>query len=1559
MNLSEQAGSVSAYLVGEGTLLMECGESLKKGGHKILGVVTSEPHIIDWCKNNGIPYRDSKEPFVDFLTASPCDYLFSIVNLKILPKEVISHPRVSAVNFHDGPLPRYAGTHVTTWALMNQEPAHGVSWHEMTEEVDRGRLLKQRHFEIEPGESAFSLNTKCFRAGMESFAELIDEISQNRVEATEQDKNARTYCPMFKRPKAACFLSFDQPGEKLHAFIQALNFGPYPNPIGTPKLIFKDAVWGVKESVLTSTASTKPPGTITDVQEQSIQVATTSNDIVLQDLYTLSSAFLASVNLAENFEPGGTLDNLSNEEQELIDGIVEKTVRHEPYWVQSLSAASTIDVRNLVPVRPGFATSDSASPTGRLESAPNADSVGALFATFLGRLSARKDIDLGISVADSLPQKSLCQRLFANTVPLLFSWEPSESTETYLQNATSQMAKTRKKGTFLRDTLTRFPTLGARGEDGLVFPVVVEVTSHPDAQSLHPGACLQLSLSEDGKDFRLLHCQKRLLTESVNRMREQFEIFAQAAFRTPKEPLQKLPILTDPEQVQVLEQWNNSTKSFDQEATIHGLISEQVQRTPDKVALVFQEETLTYRALDEKTNQIAHKLRALGVGPGKLCGLYLDRGIDMMTSLIGVLKAGGAYVPLDPSYPQDRIHHMAKDSDLTVLITDETLLKKLPEASSAYFCVDTHRTSILEQPTTPPEELAKANDLAYVIYTSGSTGRPKGVQIEHRNAVNFFSGMVDRVPHPDKDQGTWLAVTSLSFDISVLELLWPLTRGFKLVLYREDHRTPRGAKRQHVDRALDFGLFYFASDAGEHKEDKYRLLMEGAKFGDKNGFSSIWTPERHFHAFGGLYPNPAVASAAIAAVTERIAIRAGSCVLPLHHPVRVAEEWALVDNLSKGRVGIAFASGWQPRDFILRKENYQNRKEAMFRDIDVVQRLWRGEAISFCDGREMDVAVEILPRPIQPELPTWITTAGNPATFQQAGSLGANVLTHLLGQSVQEVGEKIQAYRKAWKDAGHPGKGIVSLMLHTLVGTNDEQVKEIVRDPMKGYLRSAFDLVKKAAWSFPTFKQKTSAAGMSPKEYFENEDLTAEETEALLDHAFERYFETSGLFGTPETALKVVQDACQMGVDEIACLIDFGVPSQRVMENLPHLNELKTRCHDVASSPRRDNSIPALIERHQVTHLQCAASMARLIWMGPNGIQALGQLKALLVGGEPLPMKLATSLKDAVGGEVVNMYGPTETTIWSSSFSLNQLEELVSIGRPIANTQCYVVDKQLELVPPGYAGELLIGGCGVARGYLNRPELTLKRFVPDTIGRSGGRLYRTGDLVRHLPSGELEFLGRLDRQIKLRGYRIELGEIENRLDQHPDIKQSIVVAREDVPGDKRLVAYLIAGSETPPQTNTLRVHLRTQLPEFMVPAHFVFLDAFPLTPNRKIDLKSLPAPEAVGQAAANYTAPSNDLEQKIADVWQRVLNVPKVGRNDNFFDLGGHSLLTVQVHRELGKFVERELSLVDLFRLPTIRSLADHLEAPDTDSATKEQGAQRGARRKKLMNRRMRNRPSR
>jgi natural product biosynthesis luciferase-like monooxygenase protein len=1004
---------------------------------------------------------------------------------------------------------------------------------------------------------------------------------------------------------------------------------------------------------------------------------------------------------------------------------------------------------------------------------------------------------------------------------------------------------------------------------------LLEQMHYPLVLNAYGGSKITLKIQFDRQKFE---------EAAVLRMLGHLETLLQEFVKKPQRRVVDLPLLTTVEQYELLIDWNHTQTAYPQDQCIHHLFEQQVARSPNAIALAFEEQQLTYRELNEQANQLAHYLRLQGVGPDVLVGLQMERSIDMMVGLLGIHKAGGAYLPLDPDFPRDRLAFMLQDSQTPVILTQQKRIPNLVVKHDVRIIpIDTMWGEIAQHPTINPNIGVKPKNLSYIIYTSGSTGKPKGVMVEHRNVVNFFTGMDAIINH--EPPGVWLAVTSLSFDISVLELFWTLARGFKVVIYNpkeeREQSTCQDLKLQYASKTIDFSLFYFSShEKGEDTAAKYRLLFEGSKFADANGFKAVWTPERHFHAFGGLFPNPALTSAAIASVTNHIQIRAGSCVSPLHSSVRIAEDWSVVDNLSGGRVGISFAAGWQPNDFVLRPETFENRKEIMYQQIREVQTLWRGEIVKYLNGKGETVEVQTLPRPIQPELPVWMTAAGNPETFYTAGAKGFHLLTHLLGQSLDELAEKIAIYRQAWTEKGHLGKGTVTLMLHTFVGQSDDIVKEIVRQPMRHYLASSLDLIKKAAWSFPTFKQKTT----NNKGQFSVTHLSDQDMDEVLDFSFERYYETSGLFGGVDTCLQIVDRIKAIDVDEIACLIDYGVETETVLAQLPLLNEVKatSNCYVTNKAQTQGNSVAELINRHQVTHLQCTPSMAGMLIADPTTREAIGQIRTMMVGGEAFTEALAHQLKQIIPGQIHNMYGPTETTIWSATHTLGEVDGAVPIGRPIANTELYILDMNRQPVPVGVAGELFIGGKGVARGYLNRPELTQERFVPNPFKTDQtDRLYRTGDLVRYRMDGSLEFLGRIDFQVKVRGYRIELGEIETILSRHIAVREAVIVVREDVPGDKRLVAYILPQPGNRPLHATLREYLLSQLPEYMVPSNFVLLETFPLTPNNKVDRKALPAPMLAHQEGGTVQTktPSNHIEQTLVEIWRKVLQVSEVTLN--------------------------------------------------------------------------------
>ena len=338
---------------------------------------------------------------------------------------------------------------------------------------------------------------------------------------------------------------------------------------------------------------------------------------------------------------------------------------------------------------------------------------------------------------------------------------------------------------------------------------------------------------------------------------------------------------------------------------------------------------------------------------------------------------------------------------------------------------------------------------------------------------------------------------------------------------------------------MDFSLFYFADDADRSgAESRYRLLLEGARLADRSGLAAVWTPERHFHQFGGVYPDPAVTGAALATVTERIQIRAGSVVSPLHDPLELVERWSVVDNLSHGRVGLSLASGWHAGDFATRPEAFERRRELVVESVQEIRQLWEGNPVKRTDGSGRTVEVRAFPPPVRAALPLWLTSAGSVETFRAAGRLGVGVLTYLVGHTSAELADKIAVYREAARAAsGDSWTGHVVLMVHTYLDRTMADAVETAREPMRGYLRSSLDLNAKST--------RRGAGAVNPAD-----------AEVLLDRSLAGYLSQQGIFGTVDHAAARADELAGVGVDELACLIDFGVPDDAALTSVGLIADL-------------------------------------------------------------------------------------------------------------------------------------------------------------------------------------------------------------------------------------------------------------------------------------------------------------------------------------------------------------------------------------------------------------------
>jgi amino acid adenylation domain-containing protein len=1150
----------SCFIIGEGTLPLQCAKILLERKHAIYGIISSDLAVQDWARERGIPHIDPKnKDIVTFLSQHPFDYLFSIVNMYILPERVLALPRRCAINFHDAPLPRYAGRYATTWAIMQGERVHGVTWHAMTELVDAGDIFKQYLLEIADGETAFTLNAKCYDAAIVSFAELIDDIAYDRVSARKQNLDERTFFPLDKIPSSGCTLSWNRSARDIGAFVRALDFGSYPNPIGLPKLAVGMDVIIVSEVEVLNAMSAVPPGTVTRLAPGFVRVSTMDGDIALRKLLTIDGQplpiadFVAKFGLYEGYQ----FKELDQQVATRIAAYNASIYKHEAFWTKQLETLENITLpyahwkTSSVPATQSLYVPMPVSKEiiNLLENRYTMWHLGdfflAAFAAYLARIAGVWSFTIGYRGIELESELVDLEGIFAADVPLHVNMEYEQSFDEVFHAVQEQVKLAKKRKTYARDIMARYPVLRARANlQGAHLPsICVERVEALHDYKAPRGSELTLVIREDGVECLWVYNADVLDEESVVEMQHGFTTFLQGIVSDPERRLSDLPLLTKAEQSRLLVEWNATQAAYPKDKCLHQLFEAQVVRTPDAVAVIFEDEQLTYRELNGKANQLAHHLQQHGVGPEVLVGLCVERSLDMLVGLLGILKAGGAYVPLDPTFPPERLAFMLQDAQMAVLLTQQHLLAQLPAHDTKVICLDADAAALTQQSEANSLSATTSSNLAYVIYTSGSTGRPKGVQVLHRAVVNFMLSMRQQPGLTRQD--TLLAITTLSFDIAALELFLPLLVGARVIVASQDS------------------------------------AADGA---------------------------------------------------------------ALAEALTRARVTV------------------------------------------------------------------------------------------------------MQATPITWR-----------LLL---------------------------------------------AAG----------------------------------------------------------------------------------------------------------------------WQGKPDLK-------ILCGGEALPLDLAQQLLPRVAS-LWNMYGPTETTIWSTLCKIEAEERTVTIGRPIANTQIYLLDPQLQPVPVGVPGELYIGGDGMARGYLNRPELTAERFILHPFSNEpGARLYKTGDLARYRRDGTIEHLGRLDYQIKLRGFRIELGEIEVVLALHPAVRQAVVVAHEDVPGDKYLVAYVVLHEKQTATVDDLQSHVTKQLPYYMVPSAFVLLEAFPLTPNGKIDRRALPAPQHTRPALQMaFVAPRTLIEEALARMWAETLGIEQIGIYDDFVALGGDSLKALQVVARLRRALQIELHLARFFEAGTIAELSKIIE---------------------------------
>ncbi|XYH95585.1 amino acid adenylation domain-containing protein [Sorangium sp. So ce1128] len=776
----------SCVLMGGDTLLIELGKRLLARGWTIRSVITSEPRLQRQAQEYGLTVHDEPKRLEAMAGAAPFGWLFSIVNPSVLSPEALALPRYGAINFHNSLLPRYAGANAAAWALMDRVEEHGVTWHRISADIGASEILVQRRFDIWPQETSCTLNIRCVEEALASFDLLLDAIERNALEPRTR-KGEGSYHGEYQRPAAACILDWNRPAVELEAMVRALDFGPYhPNALGSPMLVLGGQVVVVARAHAVSGAAGGSPGQITGVREDSITIATGGGQLVIEGLATRDGESLPICDAIEKLGLviGVCCDNLAPETARRLDKLNEVMARTEQFWADRLVELVRPELPHLQNAAPGGVTSRSEVSIPEAFCQGFAESLGdaliAGIAAFFGVLCDCDHYHLALQDAELRQQTCGLETWVSSHVPVEIVLGEG-SFRDLVATLNEERRRLRTHGTWLHDAIGRYPMLRGRPElVGRALPIGIEQWNGSDDGPLAAGSALTVAIDLCSRTCALGYDTTLFNPEQITDLQQRLTCFLERIARAPDAPLVSFDLLSDAERQLVLYTWNNTAASYRADTSIYHLFSEQAARTPSAIAVADKDTELSYAELEQRSNQLAAHLRAKGVEREDRVGVCMERGVDVVVTLLGVLKAGGAYVPVDPRSPKQRVHFFIEDARVKVLLTQAHLVPQLPPCEAELVCIDTEWPTIARCSSASPPADPRPESLACMLYTSGSTGRPNGVMIEHRNLLNLFFAMDRSIAHDPP--GNSLATIKLSFDPSILDILWPLTHGFRVTV---------------------------------------------------------------------------------------------------------------------------------------------------------------------------------------------------------------------------------------------------------------------------------------------------------------------------------------------------------------------------------------------------------------------------------------------------------------------------------------------------------------------------------------------------------------------------------------------------------------------------------------------------------------------------------------------------------------------------------------------------------------------------------------------------------
>ena len=815
------------YIMGESTLPIRCAEFILENGNEIFGVISDDKEVRKWCANNNILNIDyDKDLAYDFVSQASYDYLFSINNPYFLPNKIITSPKKYSINYHDALLPKYAGRFATSWAIINAEKEHGITWHLLDDSYDTGAIVKQEHVAIAENETVFSLNIKCYEAASKSFEEVVALISsKDPIELKPQNVADRTYYGFEERCHISEVISWNDTAEYNDALVRAANFEHYENPFIVPKIVLNNRFYIVAEARIADRKSGATPGKIVEVNASELHIATATDDFVITKLRTIDGTEISISSIADQLKlaQGSTVFELSKEIAQEVCKINAQMYKYERFWVNRIQQVQPLilpytSLSVLNSTKPKIETvKQKIAIDGIKGSGRHAENVVSTFLAYLTRLTNSYSFNIGFKDHAIHHFEEIYASLFENMVPLQIAVNEDCTFKDFLSVANSELEHLKKSKTYNLDLFARYPQISKKSEEILntnslsvsIVPSLSEVTlDSSDKEKLQ----LQLIIPEDSNEVLWLYNSALISPELINGIVDQFAVFIQNAKANSESKVLDLEILDQAEVQRILYDFNATETAYSSEKTLSLLFEEQVIKTPDGTAAIFENSSLTYAQLNQRANQLARKLMEQGLQKGEYVGICADRSLEMIIGVMGILKAGGTYIPLETYLPEKRLAFIIDSLQVKYVLTTATQLDKINNLETEELSLETiacldeyHQKQTFQKADNIKaviwaEDLLKSDDhnldlelssesIAYVIFTSGSTGTPKGVIVKHRPVINTIE-WVNRT-HDVNANDKLLFVTSLSFDLSVYDIFGILSSGGSIyILPAEKLREP-------------------------------------------------------------------------------------------------------------------------------------------------------------------------------------------------------------------------------------------------------------------------------------------------------------------------------------------------------------------------------------------------------------------------------------------------------------------------------------------------------------------------------------------------------------------------------------------------------------------------------------------------------------------------------------------------------------------------------------------------------------------------------------------------